>query len=229
VPRQVDIALRTTSQRVSMLLADRLNRVASVALSELFSAEELDVIRAQFARAGGPPVVLRVADKRPPIAEDRLLLFMGISGGVGAGKVAAPPLAWVAILNPVVLPATIIIGLGAGRWTARTRKHAADKQHLKQWLVEAIADARSTLDQLVAEQLIEAQQQLSMTLDEAVGRHIEAIDAELKDVDKTIKMDAHERAKNSRSSPNGSQMSPEGRDRAEALLSRVRSLGRDQE
>jgi hypothetical protein len=113
LPRQVDIALRTTSQRVSMLLADRLNRVASVALSELFSAEELDVIRAQFARVGGPPVVLRVADKRPPIAEDRLLVFMGISGGVGAGKVAAPPLAWVAILNPVVLPATIIIGLGA--------------------------------------------------------------------------------------------------------------------
>jgi hypothetical protein len=65
LPHQVDIALQTTSQRISMLLADRLNRVTNVALSELFSAEELDVIRAQFARAGGPPVVLRPPDKPP--------------------------------------------------------------------------------------------------------------------------------------------------------------------
>jgi hypothetical protein len=224
LPQQVDIALQTTSQRISMLLADRLNRVTNVALSELFSAEELDVIRAQFARAGGPPVVLRPPDKRPPTAEDKLLLFMGISGGVGAGKVAALPLVGVAILNPVVLPATIIIGLGAGWWMARTRKHAADKQHMKQWLVEAIADARSMLDQLVAEQLIEAEQQLSMALDEALGRRIDAIDAELKDVDKTIKMGAQERAKNLSVVTKRLREVSEGRDRAEAFLSTIRSL-----
>ena len=120
LPQQVDIALQTTSQRISMLLSQRLNQVTNVSLSELFSPEELDVIRAQFARAGGPPVVLRPPDKKPPTAEDKLLVFMGISGGVGASKVAALPLAGVAILNPVVLPATIIIGLGAGWWMART-------------------------------------------------------------------------------------------------------------
>lgn len=224
LPQQVDIALQTTSQRISMLLSQRLNQVTNVSLSELFSPEELDVIRAQFARAGGPPVVLRPPDKKPPTAEDKLLVFMGISGGVGAGKVAALPLAGVAILNPVVLPATIIIGLGAGWWMARTRKHAADKQHMKQWLVEAIADARSTLDQLVAEQLIEAEQQLSMALDEALGRRIDAIEAELKEVDKTIKMGVQERAKKIAIVSKRLKEVSDGRDRAEAFLTRIRAL-----
>jgi GTP-binding protein EngB required for normal cell division len=224
LPPQVDIALQTMSQRISMALTERLNRVTNVSLSELFSAEELDVIRAQFARAGGPPVILRPPEKRPPTAEDKLLVFMGISGGVGAGKIAALPLAGVAILNPVVLPATIIIGLGAGWWMARTRKHAADKQHTKQWLVEAIADARSTLDQLVAEQLIEAEQQLSMALDEALGRRIDAIEAELKEVDKTIKMGAQERAKKITVVSKRLREVTEGRERAELFLSKIRSL-----
>ncbi|WET79582.1 dynamin family protein [Amycolatopsis sp. QT-25] len=224
LPQQVDIALQTTSQRISMLLSQRLNQVTNVALSELFSAEELDIIRGQFARAGGPPVVLRPPDKKPPTAEDKLLIFMGVSGGLGAGKVAALPLAGVAILNPVILPATIIIGLGAGWWMARTRKHASDKQHLKQWLVEAIADARSTLDQLVAEQLIEAEQQLSMALDEALGRRIDAIEAELKEVDKTIKMGAQERAKKISVVAKRLKDVSDGRDRVEALLGRIRSL-----
>ena len=224
LPQQVDIALQTTSQRISMLLSQRLNHVTNVALSELFSAEELDVIRAQFARAGGPPVVLRPPDKKPPTAEDKLLVFMGISGGVGGAKIAALPLAGVAILNPVVLPATIIIGLGAGWWMARTRKHASDKQHMKQWLVEAIADARSTLDQLVAEQLIEAEQQLSMALDEALTRRIESIEAELKEVDKTIKMGAQERARKIAVVAKRLRDATEGRDRAESLLTRIRAL-----
>ncbi|WP_020669174.1 dynamin family protein [Amycolatopsis nigrescens] len=226
LPRQVDLALQTISQRASGALSERLNRVTDVALSELFSAEELDVIRAQFARAGGPAVVLRPPEKRPPTAEDKLLVFMGVSGGVGAGKLVAAPLVGV-LVSPIILPATIVIGLGAGWWMARTRRHAADKQHLKQWLVESIADARSTLDQLVAEQLIEAEQQLSLALDEALGRRIEAIEAELKDVDKTIKMGDQERARQLAAVTRRLKDVTEGRDRAEAFLAKMRTL-RDQ-
>ncbi|TVT24200.1 dynamin, partial [Amycolatopsis rhizosphaerae] len=76
LPQQVDASLQMISQRVSAVMAQRLNRVTDVALSELFSAEELDVIRAQFLRSGGPQVVLRPPDKRPPTPEDKLLVFM---------------------------------------------------------------------------------------------------------------------------------------------------------
>ncbi|HVV14009.1 dynamin family protein [Amycolatopsis sp.] len=227
MPQQVDAALQMISQRVSATMALRLNRVTDVSLAELFSPEELDVIRAQFLRAGGPQVVLRPPDKRPPTPEDKLLVFMGVSGGVGAGKIAALPLAGVALLNPVVLPATIVIGLGAGWWMARTRRHAADKQHMRQWLVESIAEARSTLDQLVAEQLIEAEQQLSLALDEALGRRIETIEGELKEVDKAIKMDAQERARKLTELTKRVKEAGDARERAETLLSRIRTV-RDQ-
>jgi dynamin family protein len=224
LPQQVDAALQMTSQRVSATMAQRLNRVIDVALAELFSAEELDVIRSQFLRSGGPQVVLRPPDKRPPTPEDKLLVFMGVSGGVGAGKIAALPLAGFALLNPVVLPATIVIGLGAGWWMARTRRHAADKQHMKQWLVESIADARSTLDQLVAEQLIEAEQQLSLALDDALARRIETIEAELKEVDKAIKMDAQERARRLAELTRRVKEVGDGRDKAQNYLQRIRAL-----
>ncbi|GAA3804063.1 MULTISPECIES: dynamin family protein [Amycolatopsis] len=224
LPQQVDAALQMISQRVSATMAQRLNRVTEIALAELFAPEELDVIRSQFLRAGGPQVVLRPPDRKPSTPEDKLLIFMGISGGVGAGKIAALPLAGVALLNPVVLPATIVVGLGAGWWMARTRRHAADKQHLKQWLVESIAEARSILDQLVAEQLIEAEQQLSLALDEALSRRIDAIEAELKQVDKSIKMGAQERAKKLAAVSRKLKETGDGRDRAETLLGRIRTL-----
>ncbi|MEV5296345.1 dynamin family protein [Amycolatopsis methanolica] len=224
LPQQVDAALQMISQRVSATMAQRLNRVTEIALAELFAPEELDVIRSQFLRAGGPQVVLRPPDRKPSTPEDKLLIFMGISGGVGAGKIAALPLAGVALLNPVVLPATIVVGLGAGWWMARTRRHAADKQHLKQWLVESIAEARSILDQLVAEQLIEAEQQLSLALDEALSRRIDAIEAELKQVDKSIKMGAQERAKKLAAVSRKLKETCDGRDRAETLLGRIRTL-----
>ncbi|HWC80218.1 MAG TPA: dynamin family protein [Pseudonocardiaceae bacterium] len=226
LPEQVDTALQLVSGRLSAGLSARLDRVSEVSLAELFSAEELDVIRAQFARGERPPVSLRPPEKRAPNAEDRLLVFMGVTGGFGAARVAALPLAGlgVAALNPFVLPATIVIGLGAGWWLARTRKHAAEKQQMKQWLTEAIADARSTMDQLVSEQLIEAEQQLALALDDVLGRRIESIEAELREVDKTMKLAAGERARQQQAVGRQLAEARAGRERIGVLLGGIREL-----
>jgi GTPase SAR1 family protein len=222
---QVDAALQSVSQRVSALLAQRVTQVTDAVLADLFSAEELAVIRGQLARgAGGPTVVLRPPEKRPPTAEDKLLVFMGVSGGAGAAKLVAAPFVSAALFTPVVLPATIVIGLGAGWWMARTRRHAADKQHAKQWLIESIAEARSTLDQLVAEQLIEAEQQLALALDDALSRRIEAIEAELKELDTTIKLDEKERARKLSQVRRRAKEVEEGTRQADAFLGRIRAL-----
>ncbi|HEY2701397.1 MAG TPA: dynamin family protein [Pseudonocardiaceae bacterium] len=224
-PRQVDAALQLASGRISGLLAQRLGRVADTVLTELFSAEEMAVLRAQFVREG-PPVVLRAPERRGPSADDKLLVFMGITGGFGAARVAALPLGFigVAALTPLVLPATIVIGLGAGWWLARTRKYAAEKQQMKQWLTEAIADARATLDQLVSEQLIEAEAALSLALDEALGKRIDAIEAELRELDRTMKLQAGERAKElARANASLSEVHC-GQARAADLLEQIRVL-----
>jgi hypothetical protein len=117
-----------------------------------------------------------------------------------------------------------IIGLGAGWWLHRTRKHTADKQHMKQWLSESIADARSTLDQLVSEQLIEAESQLALALDEALGKRITGIEEELREVDKALRLDASERAKRLGAVNKRLAEVTAGRDRAEKLLASIRSV-----
>jgi len=226
LPHQVDAALQMVSGRLSGLLATRLAQVADSSLAELFSPDELAVIRGQFARGPHPPVVLRPPDKRAPTAEDKLLVFMGVSGGLGAGRLATLPLAGlgVAALNPIVLPVTIVLGLGAGWWMARTRKHSADKQHMKQWLSDALADARSTMDQLVAEQLIAAEQHLSLALDEALSKRVEAIEAELRDVDKALRMEAGERGRELQSVVRRLAEVKAGREKVEQLLGRIRTV-----
>lgn len=226
---RVDAALRLTSSRVAVSLSARLDGVAESSLAELFDTAELDAIRAQFARGTRAPVALRAPDKRPPTAEDKLLVFMGVSGGLGVGRAAAMPLAGVGVaaLNPIVLPVTIVLGLGAGWWMARTRKHAADKQHMKQWLTDSVAEARSALEQLVSEQLIEAEQQLSLALDEALTKRLESIEAELREVDRALKMDSAERTSRLRSVDQRIERIRTGRDKAEQLLGRMRALRDD--
>ncbi|MET1076351.1 MAG: dynamin family protein [Umezawaea sp.] len=226
LPEQVDAALQVVSGRLSVLLANRLAQVTDTSLAELFSPDELAVIRSQFARGPHQPVALRPPDKRPPTAEDKLLVFMGVSGGLGAGRLAVLPLAGlgVAALNPVVLPVTVVLGLGAGWWMARTRKHTADKQHLKQWLSDAIADARSTVDQVVAEQLIVAEQHLSLALDDALGRRVEAIESELRDVDKALRMEAGERGRELQTVTRRQSEIRSGRALVDQLLARIRTV-----
>ncbi len=226
LPGQVDAALQTVSYQLSGELAARLDRVAVAALADLFTAEELAVLRAQFARGGSPVLPARPPERRPPNAEDRLLVFMGITGGFGAARVAALPLAGlgVAVLNPLVLPVTIVVGLGAGWWLARTRKHSADKQHMKQWLTEAIADARATLDQLVAEQLIEAEQELTLALDDVLGRRLDTIEQQLREVAATMRLADGERTTRLASAGRRLTETQRGRERVEALLTEIRAL-----
>jgi predicted GTPase len=222
LPPQVDVALQMVSGRISQGVAFRLNQVAEIVLGELFTPEELTMIRAQFARAGSP-IIVRGADKRPPTTEDTLLVFMGVTGGFSAGKLAVAPLAGL-VVAPVLLVPTIAIALGAGWWLAKTRKHSADKQHMKQWLGEAIADARSTVDQLLAEQLIEAEQQLSLSLDEALGKRIAGIEEELREVDKALRLDTAERTKRLNAVNKRLADVTAGRERAEKLLASIRSV-----
>jgi Dynamin family len=227
LPFQVDAALQLLPTRVGAALAHRLSRVIEAALAELFTPQERGAVHAEFARrgTGRAAIVLRPPDKRPAGSEDKLLVAMGVSGGLSLGRLAALPLAGLgAAAGLAVLPASIVLGLGAGWWMARTRRHAADKQHLKQWLADVLADARAALDQFVAEQLIDAEQQLSLALDEALGRRVAAIEDELREVDRALRMDATERGRKLRATRKKLADAVAGRQEIELLLARIREL-----
>jgi predicted GTPase len=228
LPGQVDAALQVVSRRVSYSVGARLNKIGETVLADLFTRDELAVLQAQYARAGTPPVVLRTPEKRPGTSEDKLMVMMGISGGVGLGKLATLPLgifgaAAAGTLGVIVAPVTIVLGLGAGWWIAKTRKHTQEKQHMKTWLGDAIADARSTLEQMVADQLIQAEQELSLALDDALGRRIAAIEEELREVDKAMRLGATERSKRLQVVNKQLADVESGRERANGLLARIRS------
>jgi hypothetical protein len=232
LPAQVDAAMQMVSGRIGASVNARLNRVTEIVLSDLFSAEELEMIRAQFARAGQPPVILRPPEKRQPTTEDKLLVFTGATGGLGAGSMVARFLPGIGAVGAgagigasmLALAPVAIIGLGAGWWLQRTRKHTADKQHMKLWLTESITDARSTLDQLVSEQLIEAESQLALALDEALGKRIAGIEEELREVDKALRLDASERSKRLGVVNKRLAEVTSGRERADKLLASIRAV-----
>jgi predicted GTPase len=226
LPQEVDGALQLISHKVANQLSNRLNQVAQKSLSELFSPDELTMLSAQIARADHPPVVLRPPEKRQTTSDDKLMVIMGGSSGFGLARGAAsmiPGMAGVAAAGFVMLPVAVV-GLGLGWWMGRTRKFQAEKTHMKQWLGEAIADARSTLDQLVAEQMIEADSQLSLAMDEALRNRISEIEDELKEVDKAMRLDATERSKRLTAVSKKLTDVNTGRERAQALLARIRSV-----
>src|SRR5690606_41292586 len=76
----VDAALQLVSSRISAQLSSRLSQVAEQAFADLFSAEELKVVRAQFAPGAQAPIELRQPDRRPPTAADKRVGFLGVSG-----------------------------------------------------------------------------------------------------------------------------------------------------
>jgi hypothetical protein len=232
LPAQVDAAMQMVSGRIGMSVGARLNRLTETVLADLFAPDELEMIRAQFARAGHPLVVLRPPEKRQPTTEDKLLVFTGATGGLGAGSMVArfiPGIGGAAAAGGlgaslIALAPVAIIGLGAGWWLQRTRKHTAEKQHMKLWLTESITDARSTLDQLVSEQLIEAESQLALALDEALGKRIAGIEEELREVDKALRLDTAERTKRLNAVNKRLAEVTAGRERTDKLLASIRTV-----
>jgi hypothetical protein len=80
------------------------------------------------------------------------------------------------------------------------------------------------MDQLVAEQLIEAEQQLALALDDALGRRIDGIDAQLREVDTTMRLADGERTRLLASAGRRLTEVQQGRERIEDLLTEIRAL-----
>ena len=87
-----------------------------------------------------------------------------------------------------------------------------------------LADARSSLDQLVAELLIDTEHQLGAALDDALARGVAQLDAELRDVDAALRLDAGERARLARVADARHAELLGGAQRAAALLERLAAV-----
>ncbi|WP_460863504.1 dynamin family protein [Rhodococcus aerolatus] len=198
LPAELDPALAVVAARLSAGMAGRVSALVEEVLGELFTPDE----RAQVADVLGrrAPLVpaTRPAGPRASGSDDKLMVVAGASGGVGLGRLVVAPLVLVPGLNVLLVPLTLGLGAGAAWFMARARAHVADKAHVRQWGADAVAEARSALEEVVAAQLIEVEHQLGAALDEAVGRQVDRVDAELRDVDAALRLAAGERAEAAR-------------------------------
>ncbi|WP_182358210.1 hypothetical protein [Tomitella gaofuii] len=120
--------------------------------------------------------------------EDRLMILMGASGGLGVGRlVTAGPLTgglvadgpWAALAWPV----TLVLGGLVAWWIVRARAHLGARARARQWANEAIAEFRAGWEQHIAHRVLDAESAAARTAGEAHARETREVDERLADID----------------------------------------------
>jgi GTP-binding protein EngB required for normal cell division len=199
LPAELDAVVHAMSMRQFEWMLGRLRRVTDNVLRDLFAQEELAEVYAGFAHAPSLRPEVALPGRRQQNTEDKIVAVGGVIAGFGASRLVLmlPALAGGAVAV-VALPVSLGLGLASAAWMIRSRRHIADKQHYRQWLVETLTEARAALEAEVAAQFVDAEQALTLALDEAISRRVEALDREIRQIDEALKMDAAEKERHRR-------------------------------
>ncbi|MFD7847574.1 hypothetical protein ACFV4K_32165 [Nocardia sp. NPDC059764] len=103
---------------------------------------------------------------RPRGVEDHLVLVLGASAGFGLGRLLVTPLALLQAFDYAIMPISLVLGAAGAGWVVRARRRLAEGAHLRQWVADALVDARAGLEQRVATALVDAEERLT---DEVLG------------------------------------------------------------
>ncbi|MEJ2862727.1 hypothetical protein [Actinomycetospora flava] len=219
IPRELAGEVETLAAEVVAGLGARLQALVAATLADLVPAGELPALRVADL---GEPALVPAPRTRP--AEDRLLVVAGASGGLGLSRLALLPLLAVPIapaaLGVALVPVSVGLGLGAAGWVARARRLAADRAHLRQWSVEALAEVRGDLERVLADALIATEREVTLALDAALEDRARDLDDALA----AVRHAGADRAEADRAAARTAGEAREGRDRAETLLRRLAEL-----
>lgn len=198
-------------------------------LTDVVPAGELAALRvADGAAPGLAPLVPAVAPPRTRPTEDRLLVVAGASGGLGLSRLALLPLLAVpiapAVVGAALVPVSVGLGLGAAGWVARARRLAADRAHLRQWAVEALAEVRGDLDRVLADALITTEREVTLALDAALEERARDLDGAVASAELAVRAAGADRDRADRAAARTAAEAREEHDRAEALLRHLAAL-----
>ena len=195
MPLHIDAYAQAMTARAHTRLQESMGRICHSVLSELFTPAELTSLTAHLATRPYEALVVRSMDQQRNMDETIMTL-----GGAGMGftlsrlVLGLPFMALPAAFGVVLAPISVVVGGAAAFYLLRSRRRMADKQHLKQWLMDVLGEAKAQIDQGIAEQFVDAEEQLTLALDDALTRQVNAVEAELKEVDGALKLDERERA-----------------------------------
>lgn len=126
--------------------------------------------------------------------EDRMTILIGASAGLGLGRLAVSPLSMVPPLEFASVPATLALGAAVAWWLTRARGHIAERAHVRQWAAEALANARSQLEQRVLGRLLETEAAVSAAVIAASRARALHVDERVAEIDGELRKLAAQRS-----------------------------------
>ncbi|TQF69141.1 hypothetical protein FK531_10250 [Rhodococcus spelaei] len=164
---------------------ERLDRIAAQV-----SGSAGDAGRAGEAVVGPPnrtPPVLDGPEPRHRGVEDRMMILVGASAGLGLGRLVMAPMSTVPALNLASIPVTLLVGGVAAWWLTRARGHLADRNHLRQWVAESLAQVRAALEQRALGRLVDTEARVAEAALAAHRRRAAEVDERLAGLDRQLR------------------------------------------
>ncbi|MFI5500100.1 hypothetical protein ACIA5E_13630 [Nocardia asteroides] len=166
---------------------------ATVELSTAVDVAIDDRVIETARRIGTAPPAVRRRDPAPGLGpdpeprhrgvEDHLMIALGASAGVGLGRLVVAPLSLVPALDAATVPVTLLLGAGAAYWVVRARGQLAERNHLAQWVAEALVNVKALLEQRVAAVLVDVEGELAEhVISESTARAV-AVDRRITELD----------------------------------------------
>lgn len=187
----LDAALKATSGRIFDRQQARLRNVTTSVLQSMFAERELAEVYAALQRPYGRAAMMGPR-KREMAMDEKIMTGMGMMGAVSMSSLVGHGLASVAV-GVVAWPVAVAVGIGAGGWILWARRAAAERNHMKIWLNETLAESRGKMEAEASAYFIEAEQELTLALDRALVRRIDTLDNHIKEIDNAMKVDRGER------------------------------------
>lgn len=194
----VDAASRAELRHLEQHLGGTLDDAVSGVDARL--GERLRRIDAELELAADIPASSAlVVDHPAPSArrrgmEDKVMVVVGASAGVGLGRVAVSPLSMIPALDIAVIPVSLLIGAACAWWLVGSRKLVADRAHLRSWLADATSSAKSSLEQDALARILAAEASFTAATRTTARAAAESAEAELERVESELRAAAEHRA-----------------------------------
>ncbi|SNT03260.1 hypothetical protein [Rhodococcoides kyotonense] len=126
--------------------------------------------------------------------EDKIVIVVGASAGVGLGRILVSPLSMLPALEVAVVPASLILGALTAWWLVRSRAATADRTHLRTWAADAAASAKSAWEQAALARMLAAESVFVPASNQSIGTATLATESELERVETDLRAAADRRA-----------------------------------
>ncbi|MGL6234998.1 MAG: hypothetical protein ACRC20_06605 [Segniliparus sp.] len=119
--------------------------------------------------------------------EDFVVVLLGVSAGVGLGRIAVLPFQRVPGLAAWSVPLVAVLGLAIAMAVVSIRRLSSGRQMAVAWVTEAVAYRRGQLEQMITAGLLHAETELTQVLDDLFVRQRLRSEQRMDELEQTAK------------------------------------------